>query len=241
VLGVSETALYEGKGIESIYSFPLASFYANQFNERDNDDNITWCFDAKTTLFDRATFHGSLLVDDFQYEHEGSPDKLAFDLGARVALDAPLAATVRAHYRFVDIYTYTHFDSLTRYVSGEADLGRGDVVLGGAPGPDSDAWRVEVEVFPRRNLVATASGFGERRGAGNDFRAHQEGDDADPEFPLPVVQRTTGFAGKFTWEFDRNRFAVGEVGYESVENIGHVEGSDDDGVSFRVAIHWEFL
>lgn len=241
VFGVSETVLYAGKGIESIYSFPLSSFYANQFNERDNEDNITWQFDVKTHVFGRALLYGSMLVDDFQYEREGDPDKLAFDVGTEIALDAPLAATVRAKYRFVDIYTYSHLDSLTRYISGEADPGRGDVVLGGEPGPDSDQWRVEVDVFPRRNVVVTARAFGSRVGAGNDFRRHREGDDADPDFPLPVVVRSKGFGAALTYEFDRNRFAVGEATYRSFDNLDHVEGNDDDGVSFRLAVHWEFL
>jgi hypothetical protein len=241
VIGINETALYAGKGMESIYSFPLSSFYGNQFNERSNDDNITWAFDVKTGLFDRLTLYGSLLVDDFQYEREGDPDKLAFDAGARLALERPVAATLRARYRYVDIFTYSHFDSLTRYISGEADPAAGDVILGGTPGPDSDAWRVEAEVYPRRNLVMKVAGFGERRGAGNDFRSHTPGTDSNPEFPLPIVEKRLGFSTSLTWEFDRNRYAVGEFGYESIDNAGHVEGADDDGASFRLAIHWEFL
>lgn len=241
ILGLSETALYAGKGMESIYSFPLASFYGNQFNERSNDDNITWAFDVKSRVFDRVVLYGGVLIDDFQYEREGDPDKLAFDVGARAAFQTPVPVTVRGRYRYVDIFTYTHFDSLTRYLSGEADPSRGDVVLGGAPGPDSDVWNLEVEWFPRRNAVVTVEAFGQRVGAGNDFRAHVKGEEPDPEFPLPVVERTMGYSGSLTWEFDRNRYAVGEVGWEKVENIGHVSGADDDGVSFRLAIHWEFL
>lgn len=241
VLGINETALYAGKGIEPIYSFPLSSFYANQYNERDNDDNILWSVDAKTLLFRHLALYGSFLIDDFQYEPEGDPNKLAFDVGMHLALGGALPATVRARYRFVDIYTYTHLDSLTDYLTGEAQVGAGDVPLGGAPGPDSDAWRVEAEVFPWQNVVVTGSAWGMRRGAGNDYRAFVDGADTTPEFPLPVVERATGFSGALRYEFNRNRYAVGQVGYESVDNIGHVDGNDDSGVSFRLAIHWEFL
>jgi len=241
VVGVSETVITSGKGVDPIYTSPLSSFYANQFAERD-DDNILWSLDAKTSILDRMTLYGSLLIDDFQFERGGdAPDKIAFDVGARYALGTAVPATVRAKYRFVDIFTYTHRDSLLRYVSGGSDLAAGDVVLGGAPGPDTDVWMVEVEAFPRENVVATVTAYGERRGAGNDFRGHVEGEEANPPFPLPVLERTNGYGVALRYEFDRNRFVVGEYGYETVDNIGHAEGVDDSGSSFRLAIHWEFL
>jgi hypothetical protein len=240
VFGVSETAIYHGKQIDPIYAFPLSSFYANQFNERD-DDNILWSLDAKTSLFERMTVYGSLLIDDFQFEREGDPDKIAFDVGGTYALGAPLGATLRAVYRYVDAFTYTHRDTLTRYAGGEAALDEGDVVLGGAPGPDSDSWRVELEVFPRRNVVATGTVAGTRRGEGQDFRTHVPGEDPNPPFPIPVVERTLDVSIALKYEFNRNRYAVGEFGYRRVDDAGHVEGVDDSGSSFRLAVHWELL
>jgi hypothetical protein len=242
VLGLNETVLYHSKQFDPLFAFPLSSFYANAFNERINtNNNIIWSIDVKRTLFNRLTLFGSFLVDDFQFEREGDPDKIAFDVGGRFAIETPIAATVRATYRFVDVFTYSHIDSVTNYVSGEGEIFRGDVPLGGAPGPDSDSWRIEVEVFPRRNVVATGIVSGQRLGGGNDYRSHEPGTDPNPQFPLPVVERTRVYGARLTYEFDRNRFVVGEFGRVQRSNIGGDSRLDDNGNSFRLAVHWEFL
>jgi len=242
VFGINETVVYHSKEFDPVFAFPLSSFYSNQFNERNNsNNNILWSLDAKTSVFDRMTVYGSVLVDDFQFEREGDPDKIAFDVGGRYALAGPLSATLRARFRFVDIFTYTHIDSLTPYISGEGLLSEGDVPLGGTPGPDSDSWRVELEVFPRRNVVATGIVFGQRRGVGNDYRSHESGINPDPSFPSGVVERVRGYGAQLRYEFDRNRFVVGEYTRTSVHNIGYISDLDEDSNAVRIAIHWEFL
>lgn len=241
VFALSETAVYGDKLFDPVYAIPLSSFYANQFNERGND-NVVWSVDAKTNLFDRLTLYGSLLIDDFQFERDGQyPDKLAFDVGGRYALTVPVAASIRARYRRADIYTYTHKDSVNYYVSGEGRVTEGDVVLGGAPGPDADSWRLEVELYPRPNTIATAALFGEGRGEGNDFRAFRIGDDISPPFPSGVVQRTRGFLLGLRWEFDRNQWVSGAYSRAHLSNIGHDVDRDETENAFRVEIHFEFL
>ena len=116
--------------------------------------------DAKTNVIDGLTLYGSMLVDDFQFEREeGYPDKLAFDAGFRWVPARPLGLAIQGHYRRVDIYTYSHVDSLSTYVSGAGEIGNGDVLLGGAPAPDADSWRLDAEVFPRANIAVAAGVF----------------------------------------------------------------------------------
>ncbi|HXS10810.1 MAG TPA: hypothetical protein VN852_12575, partial [Candidatus Krumholzibacteria bacterium] len=50
VFGVSETVTYGGRPMDWLYALPVAWFYANQFNERTNSDNILWSLDAKTSV-----------------------------------------------------------------------------------------------------------------------------------------------------------------------------------------------
>ncbi len=71
--------------------FRSSWYYANQFNERTNEDNVIWSVDAKTSVARAVTVYGSLLIDDFQFERDdGYPDKLAADvrraLGPRAAV-----------------------------------------------------------------------------------------------------------------------------------------------------------
>lgn len=241
VFGLNETAVYGDKLFDPVYAVPLSSFYSNQFNERGND-NVLWSIDAKTTLFDRLTLFGSLLVDDYQFERDGmNPDKLAFDVGAHYAMVAPVAATLRAQYRRVDIYTYTHVDSINYYVSGEGRVTEGDVVLGGDPGPDADTWRIEADVYPRPNTIATLAFYGEGRGEGNDLRQFVPGSDISPPFPSGVVQRTRGWSLGLRWEFDRNQWITGTYGRAHLSNLGHDVDRDQTEDAFRVEIHFEFL
>lgn len=241
VFGLNESVVYTGS-LDPIYFFPLSSFYANQFNERNNDDNVMWSVDTKVNFKRKVTLYGSLLIDDAQFEGDGeNPNKFAFDIGGRFALSRPFAATVHTRYRFVDIYTYTHEDSSSVYVSGEGELDAGDVLLGGEPGPDSDQWRIELEVYPRANVFARGAVIGERRGEGNDFRSFTPGDPVDPPFPSGVTQRTRTFAAELRWEFDRNQWVRGVYGFTQGHNLGHVLGADENSHSFRVELRLEIL
>lgn len=239
-IGLSETVLYNSRGLDMLYILPLAWFYANQFNERTNDDNVIWEVDAKTNAIDGLTLYGSFLVDDFQFERDaGYPDKLAFDAGFRWVPARPLGLALHGHYRRVDIYTYSHVDSLSMYVSGAGDLAGGDVLLGGVPAPDAESWRVDAEAFPRANLLVTAGVFGARIGEGRDGIAFQPGDDKDPPFPSGVVDETIGFDLGARYELAGDSWVLVSYAHASEKNRGNVAGNDVVTDSFRLEIRWD--
>jgi hypothetical protein len=241
VIGLSETVIYAGRDWDPVYAFPLSVFYANQFNERGNDDNVYWSADVKVNFLDAVTLYADFLVDDLQFERDGeSSDKYALDVGGRLALSFPVATTWLAKYQMVDIYTYTHMDSLTYYVSGEGDVDDGDVLLGGVPGPDSDHWRVEGAFYPRADLVLTLGLFSERRGEGNDLRPFQPGDPVNPKFPSGVVQRTRGWLVRARWELPRNSWIEGSYSRAHVSNLSHVPDLDETTDAFRVVVRVDF-
>lgn len=241
VIGLNETVLYNSRGLDMLYLLPLAWFYANQFNERDNDDNVMWALDAKTNVIDGLTLYGSMLVDDFQFEREeGYPDKLAFDAGFRWVPARPLGLAIRGHYRRVDIYTYSHVDSLSTYVSGAGEIDNGDVLLGGAPAPDADSWRLDAEVFPRANIAVAAGVFGTRIGEGRDMRTYEPGDDKNPPFPSGVVDETIGFDFGARYEFGGDSWIAFTYAHASATNRGNVAGNDPVTDAFRLEIRWDF-
>jgi hypothetical protein len=240
VVGLSEAVVYNSRGIDMLYLLPLAWFYANQFNERDNDDNVVWSVDAKSHPIDGLTINGSLLIDDFQFEREeGYPDKIGFDVGFLWVPDRPLGLTLRGSYRRVDIYTYSHVDSLSMYVTGAGDLSAGDVLLGGIPAPDAESWRVDVEVFPRPIFSVVAGVFGARIGEGRDVRGFEPGDDKDPPFPSGVVDETIGFdfGGRYGLGGDSSVSFL--YAHASAKNRGNVAGDDPVTDAFRVEIRWD--
>jgi hypothetical protein len=241
VVGFSETVTYGGRGPDWLYLLPLSSYYASQYNERTNADNILWALDAKSSLFDRLTLSGSLLIDDFQYERDdGYADKLAGEVGFRFVPARPLGLALAGSYRRANTYTYSHDDSLSVYVSGAGEIDGGDVLLGGAPGGDADRWRLDAEVFPRPNLAVAVGAFGQRLGEGNPIRAFEPGrDDPTPPFPSGVVEETLGFEIGARWELDGNRWIEAAYARASVDNRAHVAGDDDTTDAFRVEIHWD--
>ncbi len=239
-IGLNETVVYAGKDWDPIYFFPLSSFYANQFNERDNDDNIFWSGDVKVSFLDALTLYGSGLIDDYQFEGDGEyPDKWAVEVGGRFALSTPVATTWRARYQRVSIYTYTHHDSMTYYLAGSADP-ETTPLLGGQPGPDADWWRVEGEFYPHPVVIVTAAVFSDRLGEGNDLRPYEPGEPIDPPFPSGVIQRTLGWSVNVRWELPRNSWLEGFYGRAKVSNITHDPDYNETTDSFRVVARIDF-
>ena len=240
VLGLTETVVYGGRGPDWLYFWPVAWYYANQFNERTNTDNVLWSVDAKTSVLHPFTLYGSLLIDDFQFERSaGYPDKLAADAGVRWVTSALAGLELRAQYRWVDIYTYSHDDPLSVYVSGAGDLAGGDVLLGGSPGPDADAWFADATVYPRANWPVSAGVFGGRIGEGNDLRRFVlHVDDPNPPFPSGIVETSLGLRASTRWELPRDRWIAAEYTHVNADNRGHVPGRDDSSGAFHVEIRW---
>jgi hypothetical protein len=237
--GVAETALYTERGIDPLYLLPFSSFYANQFNER-GDDNILWSVDAKYRAGRGLVLFGSLLIDDFQFERDGmAPDKLGFDAGSRIAWGGKFPATVEVKYRYVDIYTYTHRDTLKYYLAGRGDLSGGDPPLGAEEGPDTDRLDVRADCFVRPDVTVTALFSLRRRGEGNDFRMFDEGLDPFPPFPSGEVERTAAYGLGLRWEIRGGSSIEAFVEHDVVDGRNHVSGANDEGTAVRASLLWD--
>ncbi|UCG50902.1 MAG: hypothetical protein JSW58_11970 [Candidatus Latescibacterota bacterium] len=238
-IGVGETAVYPDRGIDPIYTLPLSSFYANQFNET-KDDNLLWSFDLKYRLRRGALLYGSFLIDDFQFQRDGeNPDKIGFDVGGRFALGDPVPVTVRFRYRYIDIYTYTHADSLKYHVAGAGDPLAGFPPLGAMEGPDGDLIRLDADVFPRPDVTTSVTFSMRRQGEGNDYRKFEEGLDPFPSFPSGVVEKTFFVGLGLRWELVRNSVVGLDLGWASVENRDNEPGRDEENSTLRVYALWD--
>jgi hypothetical protein len=237
VVAMTEAVVYAGRGFDPIYMLPLSSFYSNAFAEP-GEDNLLWEFDLKYNLFDGLLLFGSFLIDDYQFEpNEPFPAKLGLDIGGRAALVAPFATTLRFQYRYIDIYTYAHEDSVTYWFAGEADPSI-DSPLGAPQGPDSDTAFLDVAVYPRANLTTSVAFTFRRRGEGNDYRAFQTGDDINLPFPSGVVEQTAGVGLGVEWELPRNSRIGGNVVQARVRNVDHQSGVDDWTTSVFLHFTW---
>jgi hypothetical protein len=239
-VGLSESVVYTGRGIDPVYLLPVSAFYSNQYNER-GDDNILWSVDLKYRVRPGFVLYGGLLIDDFQFERTGTaPDKLGFDLGSRVAVGGPAPMTLNLRYRYVDIYTYTHRDSLKYHVGSAGDPLADDLPLGAVQGPDTDFIKLAADYYPL--AAVTVSGFVShlRRGEGNDWRAHTRDLDPSPPFPSGVVEKTLTVGLGLLWELNRNSRVSIEISHSTVGNRENVAGDDDDSTGFRGFAVWDF-
>ncbi len=187
-LGISEAVLYTGRGFDYTYLLPAGSYYANQYNER-SDDNILWGLDCRIPAGRGGIIHAELLIDDFQYEGRGeAPDKIGFKIaGEKLIAGGGWHLELMADYTFIDIYTYSHKDSLTtRYVAGSGDV-TGSGIIGSSLGPDAERWRFKAAAGLHPRVTVTLKGEYLRRGEGSDLRPWREGYDPDPPFPSGSV------------------------------------------------------
>ena len=210
-VGVGETVLYGGAGLEWLYSLPLSIFYVTQANERTNSDNVLYSFDVKAPLAGGAVLSAELLVDDIQYERsdDAGPDRIAFTIG----VDAQRVMGGReyglsARYTYVDIYTYEHdsfrslWDPNTNYVAGDGTFPR-NALLGSALGPDADQWDLALSCGASERIDCRFEASFIRRGEGNDLRSWRIGRDRNPPFPSGEVLRETRLAAFCSYDLGR--------------------------------------
>jgi len=183
-IGIGETVLYTGRGFDITYLMPFSAYYANQFNER-GDDNILWSVDWKAPIIRGVIFYGEFLIDDLQYEREEpAPDRI----GTNIAVEAmvplgPEYLSINLSYTYIDIFTYAHKDSLhTCYVTGDGRYPF-NPLIGSSLGPDADRWRVRISYPFYRRFIAGLNLEFIRRGEGNNLREWDRIEDPDPKFP----------------------------------------------------------
>jgi len=217
-VGVSETVLYGGTGLEWAYLMPIGIFYAAQANERTNSDNVLYSFDVKAPLGRGVVLSAELLVDDVQYERGGDagPDRIAFTIG----IDAQRVAGGRdyglaARYAYVDIYTYEHEymrspgSVHTSYVAGNGRYPT-NALLGSSLGPDADRWDLALSCGASERIDCRFEASFIRRGEGNGLRPWYPGRERNPPFPSGEVLRETRLGAFCSYDLGRgSRVAAG--------------------------------
>ena len=193
--GIDETVVYCNRDLDYIYLLPLSVFYANQFNEAEND-NILWSFDWKVPLHRGVILYGEFLVDDLQYEQDdpAAPDKIAFNLSADVlALIGSRELEISGGYTYIDIYTYTHKREAISYVVGTGMTPGWNPGIGSPLGPDADRWNLRASLSYHPRAVFAVEGALIRSGEGNDYRRWDSptedspGSPSHPPFPSGAV------------------------------------------------------
>ena len=152
----------------------------------------------------------------------------------------PVPMTLETQYRYVDIYTYTHRDTLTYHVTQLARPKEGDPPIGALLGPDADSFFGRVAFYPRPSVTTRVGVNYVRRGEGNDWRKHTAELDPFPPFPSGVVEKTTAVTLSGLWEFRNHHRASFAVTHTRVQNRANAQGDDDSTTSFNIRLTWDF-
>lgn len=224
-LGFSEAILFTGS-LQPIYLNFLLPYYLAQWGTYRND-NIMWCFDAQINLF-HSIIYAEFLVDDYMYEDDPYPDKLAFKLGFKSLFLSKFL--VRFDYTYVDKWVYTHKRRANAYEHNGSPLGF-------PLGNDVDQLNVSCVfmntygLYPRVTLQYT------RKGEGSiSIPYEQEGGSWTPPFPSGVVEKkldiTAGLNCVLRYKFYINI----DVGRRYWTNYDHISDDDRDEMLFHISM-----
>jgi hypothetical protein len=238
-LGIGETVVYTGRGIDYAYMLPFACFYANQYNES-IDDNSLWGIDWKIPVTGGLLFYGELLIDDFQYESDPpAPDRIGCNLSVEALVTfGDREIEFLASYTYIDIFTYAHKDTLlTRYVTGNGDP-VANRLIGSPLGPDADRWSVKLATPVHPRLVVSIEGSYSRSGEGSDLREWDRIEDPRPPFPSGEVIEETILAMHQNLDLGRGSLVRAGGGWRFLR--GGPDCLDEDEGFFSVELLLDF-
>lgn len=228
-LGFSEAILFAGS-LQPMYLNFLLPYYLAQWGTYRND-NIMWSFDVQINLFN-SLIYAEFLIDDYMYEDDPYPDKLAFSLGLKSLIFEKFL--VKLNYTAVDKWVYTHKRLVNTYE-------RDGSPLGFPLGNDVDQLNVscvfmnKYGLYPRFTLQYT------RKGEGSIYVPYeQEGGSWTPPFPSGIVEKKLDITAGLQCVL-RYRFYIGaDFGKEYFYNYNHMSDDDRDEFLFNIAV-WVIL
>ena len=228
-VGFSESIL-SADSLEPSYLNFLLPFYLAQWSSY-RDDNIMWSLDMQLHLFN-SIFYAELLVDDYMYEDDPYPNKLAYQLGLKSLIFNSLITHI--NYTFVDKWVYTQRQPHNIY----EQRGR---CLGFPLGNDVDELSLVLKYLNPYGLYPHLSIDYIRKGEGSIFVAYEdEGGSTNPAFPSGVVEKTIEIKLGIDYKFRRNFHIGAEVGRLLRDNVDHITGNDMDDTVFDVSL-WAIL
>ena len=228
-LGFSEAILFGGT-LEPLYLNPFLPYYFAQWGI-DKNDNIMWCFDLQISLFN-SIIYGEFLIDDYMYEDDPYPNKLAYKLGFKSLIFNNLL--LKANYTRVDKWVYTHKISINTYECNGYPLGF-------PLGNDVDKLFFSAKFMNKYGLYPGLIIDYTRKGEGSIFLPYkQEEGDWNPPFPSGIVEKKLEVKFGVEYILRHNFYIEADVGKRYWTNYGHISGDDKDEMLFNISL-WMVL
>lgn len=224
-LGFSESILY-ARVLEPLYLNPFLPYYLSQWGI-DRDDNVMWCLDASLSLFN-SVIYGELLIDDYRFEIEAHPHKLAYKIGIKSLILKNFLAKLK--YTFVDKWVYTHEIPANIYT-------RNNYPLGFPLGNDIDELSISIRFMNKYGLYPSFMIDYVRKGEGSIFIPYEdEPDDWQPPFPSGIVERKLDIKFGLNYIFKYNSYVKANIGKRHWINYDNINGNDINNTTLDLAI-----
>ncbi len=233
-LGFSEALLF-GQSLEPLYLNALLPYYFSQWNGH-RDDNIMWSFDAQVRLFKSIVF-GEILIDDYMYENDPYPHKLAYKFGFKSLIVNNLL--VKMNYTFVDKWVYTHRREINTYerIGYPSGLPPASHPLGFPLGNDVDQLSLSIKFMNTYGFYPHIAVDYIRKGEGSlHLPYEEEGGPLDPPFPSGVVEKQFDVTFGLDYLFKYNFHLEVDIGKRYWTNYSHISGDDRDDALFNIAL-----
>lgn len=210
-LGFSEAILY-GNTIEPLYLNPFLPYYFAQWGIN-RDDNIMWSFDLQV-MFLKSIFYAELLIDDYMYENDDYPSKLAYQCGLKSLIFNNFM--VKMNYTFVDKWVYTHHEQINTYE-------RNGHPLGFPLGNDVDDLSLSIKFLNQYGLYPSLVLNYTRKGEGTIFLPfEEEGGTWTPPFPSGIVERKLDATLALDYTLRYNFYMKASIGKRFWHNYNHI-------------------
>jgi hypothetical protein len=228
-IGFTEAILWSGS-LEPLYLNIFLPFYLSQWG-LDRDDNIMWSFDLQLHILN-SIFYSELLIDDYMYEDDPYPDKLAYQVGLKSLLWKSLVA--KLNYTRVDKWVYTHHEEQNTYE-------RSGRCLGFPSGNDVDQLTFTLKYVEWHGMSPHISVGYVRKGEGSIYVPYEiEGGPINPPFPSGEVERTFEMKIGTDYNLIRNFYLMVDIGKTYRYNTNHIADNDSDHFVFNLGI-WAIL
>ena len=236
-LGFSEAILF-AKSLEPLYLNVFLPYYVSQWG-MNRDDNIMWSFDWQLSVA-HSIIYGEFLIDDYMYEDDPYPDKIAYKIGIKSLIQNTFL--VKMKYTFVDKWIYTHEGPINIYARTDylylPDSGN---PLGFPLGNDVDELSFSIKYVNKYGLYPSLEMNYIRKGQGSIFLPYEEeGGTWNPPFPSGVIEKKLDVLVGLNYLLQHNSYLEAKIGKSYWTNYNHTSGDDRDDFLFNLAV-WVIL
>ncbi len=231
-LSISEIVLYGGHNrlLELYYSIPVLLFYWEAQN-RIIDDNVIWALDGSYVINRLGRIYMQFVADDIQYKSRG-PQKFAFQAGAHLISSNLPGWSYIFEFNLADTYVYGQIQRRNAYLNWGRPIAR----------LDSDQLEIFSGIYRRMDHNIEVGGEFTHRDKGEYYANHIQlaGLPLHEKFPSGTIEKTNDVAVKISWNGFRKAYLESAVGYQSIINYNHRDGSSFDQIYANMTLSYTF-